>query len=395
MMQTLLPERHPNKDFFIADIFDALPIKNDRHTMEYPFFTLSTKPDVRTVRYKNRDISITLNPHNEYGLPTMMDKDILLYCGSHLMNKLNKRERERKKEAEKATARERSRVKNNYQDDELEIYLYHYYERYVEEQRRLHPIPKTLRFSAHDLMVTTNRMTNGQAYFQLRQAFSRLTGCLITTNIESNNKKWLKGFHMLESFEVIEKSQDERRMVRLEVTVSDWYYNAIIGKEFLTINRNYFRLRKNTERRLYELARKHCGKQKEWTISLDNLLEKSGSRSELKKFRFHLRKIINNNILHNHFPDYTIKISEKDIVTFTNRNFDNQNSQLSMGLTQYVLKPETREKAQNIIYEAGTNWDYWALEEQFITSISKGRFTPDNNDAAFIGFVKKKVQRTP
>ena len=38
----LLPERHPNQDFFIPDIFDALPFKGDRHTMEHPFFTLST-----------------------------------------------------------------------------------------------------------------------------------------------------------------------------------------------------------------------------------------------------------------------------------------------------------------------------------------------------------------
>lgn len=29
----LLPDRQPPKDFFIADIFDALPVKDDRLTM--------------------------------------------------------------------------------------------------------------------------------------------------------------------------------------------------------------------------------------------------------------------------------------------------------------------------------------------------------------------------
>ena len=54
--------RHPNQDFFIADIFDALPVKNDRHTMEHPFFTLSTKPDIRVVEYKRDGVKIRLNP---------------------------------------------------------------------------------------------------------------------------------------------------------------------------------------------------------------------------------------------------------------------------------------------------------------------------------------------
>ena len=114
----LLPDRHPNLDFFIADIFDALPVKSDRHTMEHPFFTLSTKPDFREVEYSRGGVRITMTPHARRGLPTMMDKDILLYCGSLVMAEMN----------------------------------------------RGYIPPKTMRFSAHDLMVTTNRETNGKAY---------------------------------------------------------------------------------------------------------------------------------------------------------------------------------------------------------------------------------------
>lgn len=36
--------QHPERDFFIADIFNTIPIKSDRHTMEHPFFTVSLKP---------------------------------------------------------------------------------------------------------------------------------------------------------------------------------------------------------------------------------------------------------------------------------------------------------------------------------------------------------------
>ena len=59
---SLLPNRHPNADFFIADIFDSLPVKLDRHTMEHPFFALSTNKDVRTVRYERDGVKIILSP---------------------------------------------------------------------------------------------------------------------------------------------------------------------------------------------------------------------------------------------------------------------------------------------------------------------------------------------
>ena len=75
---------------------------------------------MRVMEYNRDGVIIKLIPHHEYGLPTMMDKDILLYVGSLLMHEINA-----------------GRTP-----------------------------PKTVRFSAHDLLVTTNRMTNGQAYQQ-------------------------------------------------------------------------------------------------------------------------------------------------------------------------------------------------------------------------------------
>lgn len=349
-LPALLPERHPIKDFFIADIFDSLPVKNDRHTMEHPFFTLSTQKDVRVVRYQKDDISIVLSPSAEYGLPTMMDKDILLYCGSLVVAELNK---------EKMP-------------------------------------PKTLRFSAHDLMVTTNRDTNGEAYKLLKNAFERLTGCMISTNIQTNGKKYSSGFHLLESYEVIETSRDNQRMVKIEVTLSDWFYNSLIAREVLTINRNYFRLRKTLERRLYELARKHCGNQPSLTIGLNNLHHKSGSQSELRKFRFQVRQIIENDAQENHFPDYRISLDEKDNVTFTSKNvIAKEQSQTTLAFDELpYISPRTIEKAREIVREAGTGWDFYTLHSEFTLSLIQG-FRPDKVNGAFINFVKKKAQNRP
>ena len=84
----------------------------------------------------------------------------------------------------------------------------------------------------------------------------------------------------------------------------------------LTLNRDYFRLGKPLERRIYELARKHCGRQSAWQISLDTLLKKSGSQSSLKLFRQMVKEIAR----HDHLPDYHLAFDEaRDIVMFYNR----------------------------------------------------------------------------
>ena len=60
-------------------------------------------------------------------------------------------------------------------------------------------------------------------------------------------------------------------MQDIEVSLSEWVFNAISAREVLTLHRNYFRLRKPLERRLYEIGRKHCGQASEWKISLEKL----------------------------------------------------------------------------------------------------------------------------
>ena len=73
-------------------------------------------------------------------------------------------------------------------------------------------------------------------------------------------------------------------------------------------------MRKPTERRLYELARKHCGNQVAWKIKLDKLKAKMGITSQLKTLRFNLRKIADTN----HLPEYNVSI-EDDIVLFSRK----------------------------------------------------------------------------
>ena len=78
----------------------------------------------------------------------------------------------------------------------------------------------------------------------------------------------------------------------MTVTLSDWLFRAVLAKSVLTLSRDYFRLRKPLERRIYELARKHCGRQPRWQVSVGTLHKKSGSTAPVRVFRAALRKML-------------------------------------------------------------------------------------------------------
>ena len=90
-------------------------------------------------------------------------------------------------------------------------------------------------------------------------------------------------------------------MILVTVTLSDWIYRSVLSRSVLTLHRDYFRLRKPLERRVYEIARKHCGRQAEWKIGLETLLKKTGSTSPRRVFRKMIRDIAEEDGL----PDYT------------------------------------------------------------------------------------------
>ena len=133
-------------------------------------------------------------------------------------------------------------------------------------------------------------------------------------------------------------------------------------------------------RRLYEIARKHCGSSSEWKIGLEKLKEKVGSTSTLKKFRFFIREIEKNN----HLPDYTIQLGNNEIVVFKLRKETTNISDLP------AINLETIEKGRRIVEESGTDIDFNEIHAQFSQSLLNG-FKPDNVNGAFINFVKKKV----
>lgn len=264
----LVKHRHPNRDFFLADLFDYA-LKDDGASMEAPIFTLSTKPDLSIWQWTSKDgnKSVKVAP-SVLGRATQHDKDVLIYVVSQLTEALN---------------RGRDDAQN-----------------------------RTVRFTVYDFLVTTNRDTSGTGYKRLHEAFERLAGTRISTDIKTGGQRTREGFGIIDRWKIIEKSPTDERMIAVEVTLSEWLYNAVQALEVLTIHPDYFRLRKPLARRLYEIARKHCGHQTQWTIGLGLLQAKAGSKSTLKEFRRAVRAIEADDSL----PEYRFVVGHDDKVTF-------------------------------------------------------------------------------
>lgn len=334
-MPPLLPDRHPTSDFFICDVFDAPP-KDDMASMEHPVFSLSTKPDQRILEYHHNGLSVEVVP-SVRGLATIFDKDILIYCISQLMAKMKIGEAPKKE----------------------------------------------LHLVAHDLLVATNRETSGDGYRRLKEALERLSGTRITTNIDTGGEEITEGFGLIDSWRIVRKTK-QGRMISVKISLSDWLFNAVVGHEVLTLHRNYFRLRKPVERRVYELARKHCGKRDDWTIRLDTLQKKCGSNAPIRVFRGMIRNLVR----HDHLPDYSVSM-EDDLIRFVNRHTMSEAVDTS---DWPVLDPETYHEARIV----APGYDVHFLEKEWVAFwVDNGKPPLRNPDKAFVGFCKRRYERNP
>ncbi|WP_027256306.1 MULTISPECIES: replication initiator protein A [Leisingera] len=329
----LLPDRHPQKDFFILDITDVVP-KDDTASMEHPLFSLATKPDMRHLVYQNGENRLEIAPSG-LGLPTIKDKDILIFCISQLMDMKNRGEK----------------------------------------------IGKRVRFSARELSIATNRPIGGNHYKRLEQAFKRLQGTQFTTTIRTGNKREVRIFSLVDQAGFVMQEEGAWRLDYCEVVLSDWFMRAIEANEVVTISHDYFRLRRPLERRLYEIGRKHCGSQPKWQIGLAKLQEKTGSNAPLKKFRLNIRQIIEDD----HTPFYRMELTPEDLVIFRPRSPQRD-------LLPGIRLPEWAEdKARAIAREKGR--DYYSLRSDWLTfansEAAKGN-PPKNAGAAFLAYCKKQ-----
>lgn len=338
----LLPIRHPNGELFLCDLGDVV-LKDDTASMEHPIFALSTKPDTTVRQYDHNGNRVTITPSVK-GLATIHDKDILIFAISQIMEAKNQGK----------------------------------------------PYSREISFNANDFLRFSNRMTNGRGYEGLKDAFTRLKGTVIETNIETGDEEQTEGFGLIDKYRVRRKRNDGT-ITDWGVTLSEWLYNAIEANEVLTLHKDYFRLRKPLERRIYEIARKHCGKQKSWKVSLDLLRKKTGSQTTRKKFKQLLKPIIE----FDHLPDYSLQFTGDEHITFWLRSEMGQ-EQTQQGQLFEEARPNLFLSDEGYAKgrKAAPNWDIYFLEDRWKSWLHEGgKEPPKNPDAAFIGFCKAWFKR--
>ena len=353
LLDQLLPDRHPQADFFICDVADAV-LKDLIPQMEHPFYVLSKKPETAIRRYEHEGKWLEVIPGAK-GQATIYDKDILIYVVSQIMHKLNRGER----------------------------------------------VERRLRFNPRDLLIFVNRGTGGKDYEAFCEALDRLMGTVIKTNITTatdgsdvpmGDEEKLGWFHLVESAQVIRKNGERSgRILAAEIEISEWIFNSIRRKSVLTLHRDYFRLRKPIERRVYEIARKMCGARREFEIGLEKLLKRTGARTQLKRFRHTIRELQ----IHDHLPDYHVVYDEaRDMVIFRGRGT--------------VIAVDPRERAEGpelpplnpasyaIARRLAPGCDVYALEQEWRAWARGGAGgAPDDADAAFIGFCRHRTAAGP
>ena len=343
-LPALTPRRYlPN--LFSLDV-SSISIKDAQQQLEHPLFSLSKKPDIRPREYQAENgTKIEVLP-NYLGHPTIWDKDLLIYAVSSLRNCMER-------------------------DEE---------------------VSPRIRFHTADIIEFCQRTKGGSAYARLDRALMRLAGALIRTNIRTGGIETTKGFHIIEEYDIKRQyDQPDGRLIYCEFTLSDWLFRAVMSdQEILTLHPDYFCLRRAFDRRLYEIARKHCGRQADWAIGIEKLHSKCGSGSELKEFRRCLRRIANGggDLLE---YDLGLQMGQKgqELVVFRRRegSYLKQHPSVSSP-SEITLSHSVAVVARK---QHGDAVDLNTAEQDWRTWMKRKNIRPVNPEAMFLSFLSNWV----
>src|SRR3954454_470108 len=251
----------PQFDLFVPYVAD-LPMRDQRETMERPFFSLAKRKRLKAIEYTSRDgvfVRVTANP--EFGMATIWDADVLIWAAS-VLNEMRK--------------------------------------------RGSNDLPRTLHFHPYELLKTIQRETGGREYKLLREALGRLQATTVVTNIRVSRGKKHRQFSWVEGWTDL---QDEETGASrgMTLTLSEWFYEGILRDGgLLSIDPIYFSITGGRERWLYRVARKHAGGAgpEGFAIPLETLFEKSGAEGTFRRFKFEIQAVVR----HNGLPEFSLAL---------------------------------------------------------------------------------------
>lgn len=270
------PREEGQVDLFLPQL-TALPLRDQRETMERPFFSLSKRKRLKPIDYvsPDRKITVHVSANSEYGLATIYDLDILIYCASVLME---------------------------------------------HKRRGSNEIPQTLHVVPYDMLKTLKRDVGGRAYDLLGNALDRLQSTSVKTNIRSGDAVETT-FSWIDSYSQIRDRSGQIRGMR--ITLAKWFYDGVLMEGgVLAIDPAYFSLTGGRERWLYRVARKHAGGAGTdgFAISMPTLFEKSGAEGDYRRFKFEMAKVAKENALPGYSLALEVRTDSEPLLRMTRRD---------------------------------------------------------------------------
>jgi len=358
-------------DLFLPYISD-LPLRDQRETMERPFFSLSKKKRLKPIEYTSPDSKIFVNvyPNEKFGMATIWDADILIWAASTLCQF---------------------------------------------KKKGVNDIPRTLHCQPFDILKTIGRATGGQEYRLLREALGRLQSTTIVTNIRAEKAKTkLRQFSWIESFtDLIDEQTEQSR--GMAITLADWFYEGVLmDGGILAIDPVYFTISGGRERWLYRVARKHAGGagMEGFAIPLPTLFEKSGAEGTYRRFKFEIQAIVRENKT----PEFVFRLEDEGrgtepVLRMVRRDMVGDDiaampaapkrrkahapratasAPKALPLFEAFLDDETIERIRRDFQ----GWDIYALKSEFDAWIGDNpERQPRDYNKAFYGFVKAYHER--
>jgi plasmid replication initiation protein len=364
-------------DLFLPYLSD-LSLRDQREMMERPFFSLAKSKRIKPIDYTSPDgkiwVHVSANP--DYGMATIWDADILIYCAS-MLNDM--------------------------------------------KGRGVNDIPRVINIMPYDLLRAIGRPTTGRAYELLAGSLDRLQSTTVKTNIRADQRReatfsWLDSWSQL----VDERTERSRGM---QLALSSWFYDGVLmNGGVLAIDRAYFNITGGRERWLYKVARKHAGGAGEggFAIALPTLFEKSGAEGPYRRFKFEITAIAKRNEI----PGYNLALenaanAKEPLLRMTRivdkrpqATPDSQGIQLktdpkttdakantkpkpfSQGMTKREAAGYITDETLAYVRAHFRGWDFHALHEDFRTWLKDDEArTPANYQKAFIGYVKRYHER--
>lgn len=251
-------------ELFVLEALD-FSIKDEVDGMSLPIFAINQKAQKDTFYdWVRHDGKVRMRLEAKAGRPTQHDKDLLIFVVSALMSEFN------------ATGK----------------------------------VPDILEMQTRHYLLGTERKDGGTQYTQFEQTLDRIENLRVITieDLSDGTSDITRDFAFFGKSKVKIRTETGK-VLAVNIYVSDWLKEQISTKNVLTMNRDYFKLSGSLERRLYEICRKHCGKQGIWRVSLNVLHNQTGSAAVLRKFKAALLEIMAADSI----PDYRLSFDGSGI----------------------------------------------------------------------------------